>query len=264
MPEPIQHSDIAVETSQMIGLVEIRRPPNNFFDTALINDIADSFEALDRDPGCRAIVLASQGKAFCAGADLQSRPDQAQVIAGASRTGKHLYKEAVRLFRTRKPIIAAVQGPAIGGGLGLACMADFRVTCSEARFSANFTRLGFHPGFGLTATLPRLVGPQQAALLFYTGRRISGEEAVRIGLADLLVPLDQVRSAAQALALEIAQSAPLAVLSTRETLRRGLADAVEAATERELIEQEWLRRTEDFKEGVSATAERRLGNFHGR
>jgi enoyl-CoA hydratase/carnithine racemase len=264
MPDPIQHSDIAVELSRMIGTVEIRRPPNNFFDVALINGIADSFEALDRDPDCRAIVLASQGKAFCAGADLQSRPDQAQAIASASPTGKHLYKEAVRLFRTRKPIIAAVHGPAIGGGLGLACMADFRVTCSEARFSANFTRLGFHPGFGLTATLPRLVGGQQAALLFYTSRRISGDEAVRIGLADLLVPLEQVRSAAQALALEIAQSAPLAVLSTRETMRRGLADAVEAATERELIEQEWLRRTEDFQEGVRATAERRPGHFQGR
>src|SRR5690606_13245125 len=137
-------------------------------------------------------------------------------------------KEASRLFRTRKPIVAAVHGAAIGGGLGLACVADFRVTCQEARFSANFTRLGFHPGFGLTATLPRLVGPQMAALLFYTGRRIPGDEAVRIGLADLLVPQAEVRSAAEALATEIAQSGPLAVVATRETLRRGLADAVEA------------------------------------
>jgi enoyl-CoA hydratase/carnithine racemase len=177
---------------------------------------------------------------------------------------QHLYKEAIRLFRTRKPIIAAVQGPAIGGGLGLACMADFRVTCAEGRFSANFTRLGFHPGFGLTATLPRLVGQQMAAMLFYTGRRIGGEEAVRIGLADQLVPLAEVRSAAQALAAEIAQSAPLAVLSTRETMRRGFADAVEAATERELVEQDWLRKTEDFQEGIKSTAERRPGNFTGR
>ena len=116
-----------------------------------------------------------------------------------------------------------MHGAAVGGGLGLALVADFRVTCQEARFSANFNRLGFHPGFGLTATLPRLVGAQQAALLFYTGRRIPGDEAVRIGLADLLVPQAEVRSAAQALALEIAQSAPLAVMSTRETVRRGLS-----------------------------------------
>src|SRR5215475_1160307 len=144
----------------------------------------------------------------------------------------HLYMQAVRLFRARKPIVAAIHGPAIGGGLGLALVPDFRVTCTEARFSANFNRLGFHPGFGLTYTLPRLVGEQQAALLFYTGRRIPGDEAVRIGLADLLVPQAEVRSAAQALALEISQSSPLAVIATRETMRRGFVEAAEAATER--------------------------------
>src|ERR1051326_7546616 len=131
----------------------------------------------------------------------------------------HLYKEAIRLFRTKKPIVGAVHGAAVGGGLGLALVPDFRVTCTEARFSANFNRLGFHPGFGLTATLPRLVGAQQAALLFYTGRRIPGDEAVRIGLADLLVPQAEVRSAAQALALEIGQSSPLDVLAPRQTAR---------------------------------------------
>ena len=138
------------------------------------------------------------------------------------------------------------------------------MTCPEARFSANFSRLGFHPGFGLTTTLPRLIGTQRAALMFYTGRRIPGDEAVKMGLADLLVGESEVRTAAQELAAEIAQSAPLAVMSTRETLRRGLAEAVEAATERELVEQEWQRKTADFKEGIAAMAERRLPNFSGR
>jgi enoyl-CoA hydratase/carnithine racemase len=255
------HPDIGVETQARVGIVEIRRPPNNFFDKALIEQIATAFEAFDRDAEVRSVLLCAEGKAFCAGADFANRPATGAAEDGS---GKHLYKEAVRLFRTRKPIVAAVHGAAIGGGLGLACMADFRVTCKEARFSANFNRLGFHPGFGLTHTLPRLVGAQKAALLFYTGRRVPGDEAAAMGLADLLVPREDVRSAALALATEIAQSAPLAVVSTRETLRRGFADAVEAATERELIEQEWQRRTVDFREGVKATAERRLPDFKGK
>jgi enoyl-CoA hydratase/carnithine racemase len=252
--------DIGTALQDRVGLVEIRRPPNNFFDNALIAQIGDAFDAFDRDDACRAIVLAAEGKAFCAGADFANRP----ATGAAEGSGKHLYKEAVRLFRARKPIVAAVHGAAVGGGLGLALVADFRVTCKEARFSANFTRLGFHPGFGLTTTLPRLVGLQKAALLFYTGRRVPGDEAVAMGLADLLAPQAEVRAAALALAREIAESSPLAVVSTRETLRRGLADEIEAATERELVEQEWQRRTEDFREGVKAMAERRLPDFKGK
>jgi len=177
---------------------------------------------------------------------------------------RHLYKEAIRLFRTRKPVVAAVHGAAVGGGLGLALSADFRVTCAEARFCANFSRLGFHQGFGLSVTLPRLVGPQKAALLLYTGRRVPGDEAVTIGLADKLVAESDVRKEALALAGEIAISAPLAIQSIRETLRRGLADQVEAATERELVEQDWQRKTEDFREGVNAMSARRTPNFSGR
>ena len=263
MDSPTGFRDIGVSISGHVATVEIRRPPNNFFDNALIAEIGDAFDRFDDDPQCRAIVLAADGKAFCAGADFANRPDTGTADEGVD-AGKHLYKEATRLFRIRKPVVAAVHGAAVGGGLGLALVADFRVTCSDARFSANFNRLGFHPGFGLTTTLPRLVGPQQAALLFYTGRRIAGDEAVRIGLADVLVAQSEVRAVAHALAREIAQSAPLAVMSTRETLRRGLAEAIEASTERELVEQEWQRRTDDFKEGVKAMAGRRLPEFKGR
>jgi enoyl-CoA hydratase/carnithine racemase len=141
---------------------------------------------------------------------------------------------------------------------------DFRVACPEARFSANFTRLGFHPGFGLTVTLPAVIGHNNAALMFYTSRRVGGEEARAMGLADVLVPQDQVRDAAMKLAAEIAENAPLALVSTRATMRGDLADRVLKATEHELVEQTRLRKTDDFKEGVKATAERRLPNFSGR
>jgi enoyl-CoA hydratase/carnithine racemase len=258
--------DIAVERSGFVTLVEIRRPPNNFFDIALIRELAGAFEALDDDPGCRAIVLAAQGKAFCAGANYG---DGSALDRDGQRPGEdtqpvaHLYSEAVRLFRTRKPIIAAVHGPAVGGGLGLAMVADFRVTCPQARFCANFTRLGFHPGFGLTVTLPEVIGKTNAALMFYTSRRLGGEDAHRMGLADMLVAQDEVRATALGLAAEIAENAPLGVTATRATLRGALAERVHQATQHELAEQGRLRRTADFKEGVKAMAERRIPNFAG-
>lgn len=258
----MSYKDIAVSHADHVGTVEIRRPPHNFFDTALIAEIADAYAAL-ADEGARAIVLCAQGTAFCAGADFANRPATGTSDEAPGKVARHLYKEAMRIFRARLPVIAAVHGPAVGGGLGLAVSADFRVTCAEARFCANFNRLGLHPGFGLSVTLPRLVGQQQAALLFYTGRRIGGVEAHRIGLADMLVPAADVRHAAHELAAEIAASAPLSTQSTRESLRRGLADAVEAATERELVEQDWQRKTADFREGVKAMAERRAPKFGG-
>jgi len=112
--------------------------------------------------------------------------------------------------------------------------------------------------------LPALIGPSRAAMMFYTSRRIPGDEACRIGLADVLVPQADVRSAAQKLAAEIAECAPLGVMETRATLRAGLADRVRAATDIELEKQTRLRRTEDFKEGVSAVNERRMPKFVGR
>jgi enoyl-CoA hydratase/carnithine racemase len=224
-------------------------------------------EGADKDINIRAGVLAADGKSFCAGANFGdgSKLDKDGNRPNENQMGGHLYQEAVRLFHTKKPIVGAIQGPAIGGGLGLALVPDFRVTCPEGRFAANFTKLGFHPGFGLTYTLPRLIGDQQANMLFYTGRRLNGEEAVKIGLADMLVgTVAEVKPAAIALAKEISESAPLAVQETRATVRRGMADAVKAQTDHELAIQSELRKTEDFKEGVKAVAERRVANFQGR
>jgi enoyl-CoA hydratase/carnithine racemase len=251
--------DVSVQVGgDFVATVEVHRPPNNHFDTALIRSLAEAFEALDEDPACRAIVLCSEGKHFCAGADYGGQA--APAVSGS----RHLYDEAVRLFATRTPFVAAVQGAAIGGGLGLALAADFRVATPEARFAANFARLGFHHGFGLTVTLPAVVGQQRALELLYTGRRIPGEEALRIGLCDRLAPTSQLRAEARSLAAEVAVSAPLAVLSIRETLRGDLASRIRAATDREKVEQDRLRQSDDFREGVKAMAERRSPRFAGR
>ncbi len=258
--------DATVELSKdYVATVEIHRPPHNYFDDALIRSLADAFETLDKRPECRAIVLAAEGKSFCAGANFQSRPENNPLNQSQTPSGSNpLYLEAVRLFRCKKPVIAAIQGAAIGGGLGLSLVADFRVAAPEARFAGNFVKIGIHPGFGLTYTLPRLIGPQRAALMLLSGRRVDGETAVAWGLADQLSSMDKLRDDAHALAAEIAEAAPLALLSTRATLRDKLADAVEAQTRHELKEQTWLMKTEDHREGVKAVAERRSGNFIGK
>jgi enoyl-CoA hydratase/carnithine racemase len=253
---------IRVEVSDdHVATVEFERGDRNHFDAALVAGLADTFERLDANPGARAIVLCSAGRHFCAGADL-SGALSGKAPTAEGNTGS-LYEEAARLFATQTPIVAAVHGAAVGGGLGLALVADFRVAGPSTRFVANFSRLGLHQGFGITVTLPAVVGSQRAQDLLYTGRDVTGEEAASMGLCDRLTADDEVRSGAHTLAAEIAMSAPLAVVSIRQTLRGDLADRVRAATEKEQREQIRLAATADFVEGVSATAERRPPRFTG-
>ncbi len=253
-------SEVYLDRSGYVAIVEIRRGPDNFIDERSLGELASAFEACDSEPEIRCIVLCSEGKNFCAGVNFASTAgDPTSEISGAA-----IYRQALRLFRCVTPVVAVIQGAAVGAGLGLSLVADFRLGSPQTRFTANFNRLGIHPGFGLSVTLPRIVGAQHAAMLFYSGRRVGGEEAYAIGLLDQLAPHSELRAAALALAVEIAQSAPIAVVSTRRTLRRGLADSVSAALDRELAEQEAHFRTEDFKEGVKAMKERRAPVFASR
>jgi len=255
-----QYGDVSVATEGHVAILTFDRRPNNHVSVESMRDLADALVDIDATTDLRVSVLTTAGKVFCAGADLVS---PGGVGAEGMQGINPLYVEAVRLFSAKKPIVAAVQGAAVGAGLGLALVADFRVAAPEARFTANFVKLGFHPGFGITYTLPRLIGQQRAALLCLTGRRVTGEQAMEMGLADVLAPLDELQATAMRLAQEIAENAPLAVQSTRATFRQGIADAVKAQTDHELIEQSWLRKTKDFAEGVKSVSERRAGNFVG-
>jgi enoyl-CoA hydratase/carnithine racemase len=255
-----QYGEVAVSVEGHVAVLTFDRRPNNHVSVESMRALADALMDIDAETNLRVSVLTTAGKVFCAGADLVS---PGGVGAEGMQGINPLYVEAVRLFSAKKPIVAAVQGAAVGAGLGLALVADFRVAAPEARFTANFVKLGFHPGFGITYTLPRLIGEQKAALLCLTGRRVSGQEAVDMGLADVLAPLDELQAAAMQLANEIAANAPLAVQSTRATFRQGIAEAVKAQTDHELIEQSWLRKTKDFAEGVKSVNERRVGNFVG-
>ena len=256
----VQGADLSVTVQDGVGLLEMRRPPANYFDEALIGRIVDAARALDDDPGCRALVLASEGKHFCAGANFGDGGGFANDRVAVS---ERLYRRAAELFEIRTPIVAAVQGAAVGGGLGLACAADFRVADVNSRFVANFALLGFHQGFGLSVTLPELVGRQAAADMLLTGRVVRGEEAHRAGLVDRLCPPGAQREAAIEWARSLAAAAPLAVRSIRDTLRAGLPGRVREALEHELSEQARLWATRDCAEGIAANLERRTPVFRG-
>jgi enoyl-CoA hydratase/carnithine racemase len=244
----------------LVGTVEFHNPPDNYFDVDLIGRICGACEELAADGECRAIVLRSRGRHFCAGANFARR----DTLSGSGDNRPHLYEMALRLFDQPLPMVAEVQGAAVGGGLGLALAADFRVATPLAHFSANFSVLGFHQGFGLSITLPAAVGRQAALELLYTGRRVKGAEAYRLGLCDRLVEPEALHREAHALAAEIAAAAPLALRSIRETLRHDLVAQVRAVLPRERAEQERLMRSADWREGIAAARDRRTPRFAGR
>lgn len=230
---------------------------NNFFDITLLGRLVTAIEGATT-AGSRAVVLESAGKHFCAGMNFQ--PDKL-----VHRDGPHIYDEIVpRIFAQPLPLVAIVDGAAIGGGFGLAMAADFRVATPRARFAANFARIGVSHGFATTLTVPRIVGYQKATEILYTGRRIPGDEAYALGLCDHLVAPEDVSAYAHTLATDIATSSPLAVESIRRTMRAPLLDALPAALAEERREQDRLRATVDFAEGVAAYREKRLPVFLGR
>jgi 2-(1,2-epoxy-1,2-dihydrophenyl)acetyl-CoA isomerase len=238
-----RHGDVAVVT--------LHKPPHNLLTEPLLRRVADGVWGLP--DGVRAAVICSEGRSFCAGADFRSdeAPDPTDHGDFTTRTGA-FYQQAVRIFASPLPLVAAVQGAAIGAGFGLALACDVCVAGERAWFQANFVRLGIHPGFALSMTLPRAVGPGRAAELLLTGRRVPASEAERIGLVQRTVSSGHELDAALDVASGIAAGAPLAVGATRATLRHGLADAAREAMHHELEQQAALAGTADAVEGVRA------------
>ena len=256
---------LRTEVHGNVGVVIMDRPPHNFLNFRQIHDIADALEEMQNDMSIRCAVLAADGRSFCAGADFAGDGvggGDDEVVGGDATLA--LYQGSGRLFDVTLPIVGAIQGPAVGGGLGLAMVPDIRITCPDARFSANFASLGIHQGFGMSVTLPQLLGPSRSAQVLYSAKRYKGEEAVAIGLADECVPNEQVRERALEVATEIAANAPLALRAIKSTLRLGLGDRVREITQREAQLQAQLSASDDAKEGIAAVGERRAGNFKGK
>jgi 2-(1,2-epoxy-1,2-dihydrophenyl)acetyl-CoA isomerase len=254
-------SDYSIEVvhhGEYVAVVTFERPPLNFFTAELVGALASAIEELGIDGRTRAVLLRARGRHFCAGAQFGEGRGAGNLDVAA------LYREGARFFAQPLPIVAQLQGSVVGGGLGLALAADFRVGASNTRIAANFARIGLHHGFGLSVTLPRLVGPQRARDLLLTGRTVSAEEALSMGLCDAVADVSDVDPAALDMATMIASNAPLAVRAIRATLDRGLIGQITAATQLEHSEQRQLFATDDFAEGVAAARRGRAAVFRGR
>ncbi len=260
---------VGVHVEDHVAVVELQQGPHNFASAELLHAAVDAMLAAVGD-GARAVLLCSEGKSFCAGAQFSGGAGEKAASFGKyvqNDTGSEIgpfYEAALRVFEVTVPVVAAVHGPAVGAGFGLATACDLRVTCPEAFFATNFVKLGIHPGFGISVTLPELIGPAQAADLLLTGRRVGGDEAFALGLANRIVAQADVRSTALLLAKEIGANAPLAVQATRATLRDGLATRVRTALGHERRTQDWLSATADAEEGIASMLERRPPVFTGK
>jgi enoyl-CoA hydratase len=212
----------------------------------------------------RAVVVTGAGTAFCSGGDLDFLHTGEPLVWQIRDKMTGFYPQFLTLLDVDVPVIAAINGPAIGAGLCLALMADMRVAAEDAPLGMTFVRIGIHPGMMATALLSRAVTHTWAAELLYTGRVVTGVEALQIGLVNRAVPRERVLDEARALAGEVAQNAPLALRYLKEGLRLAFKQAAEKASAWEGFAQPVTMATEDVREGLTAVKERRRPIFRGR
>jgi enoyl-CoA hydratase len=245
-----------------VALVTLdRQEALNALNFALLAALTDALERLDRDPGCRAIVLTGAGdRAFAAGADIRELAEQTPI----SLTVDHHFHRWERIKRIRTPIVAAVRGFALGGGCELAMACDIIVAADDAQFGQPEIRLGVMPGAGGTQRLTRAVGKSRAMEMILTGRSIDAREAEARGLVARVVPAEATVDAALELAAEIAAMPPVAVLAAKEAVNRSDELPLEAGLEFERRNFFLLFASEDQREGMAAFADKRAPSWTGR
>jgi enoyl-CoA hydratase len=258
---------VLYEAAAGIATITLNRPENrNSMTPDVLAAFCDSVARARADRDLRAVILTARGQSFCAGADFRSMPGAA--TDGDPRLPHErsfsVYEPFLSVLDIEVPTIAAMNGHAIGGGLGLALVCDLRVANRDAKYGANFARLGLHSGMSISYLLPRIVGLPTAADLLFSGRILTGAEAAAIGLVHTAVAADEVAAEAARRARTIASAAPLAVRLMKKSLYRGLDWNPRAAAEAEAWAQSATLATEDSREGIQALLEKREPVFKGR
>ncbi len=256
---------VLYEGTNRVGVVTLNRPDErNAMTPGLLDAFSVAIGEARRDDGIRCLVITGTGRCFSAGADLRSSMQRSDLGKPSSDASFAMYEPFLQVLDIEVPVIAAMNGHAVGGGFGLTLLADIRVANVGAKYGANFARLGIHSGLGISYLLPRIVGVARASELLFTGKLIRGAEALRIGLVTHAEEAEQVLPTAMSLAREIAASAPAAVKQMKASIRRGLRWEIREAALHEAKLQAASLTTEDAKEGVSAVLEKREPEFNGR
>ncbi|MEZ4265843.1 MAG: enoyl-CoA hydratase/isomerase family protein [Myxococcota bacterium] len=253
-----------------IGVITLDRPDNrNSMTPELLEGFAAAADQAIADGSARVVVITGTGRCFSAGADFRSQIQADGEAEGrtpqAHERSYAMYRPFLRVLDIEVPVIGALNGHAIGGGFGLSLVCDLRIAEAKSLYGANFAKLGLHPGMAISYVLPRLIGPAKAAELLFTGRRITGAEALEIGLVnDVAAGGDAVLSAAMAMAADIAASAPIAVRMMKRTFYAGLGWDVRRGAMDEAFAQAVTVDTDDAREGMKALLDKRVPEFRGR
>lgn len=255
---------VLLEQRGFVSLVTLNRPDNrNSMTSELLNGFQDIVKKLKDNNDARAVVITGNGHCFSAGADFRSQVQIADDMSLPHEKSYNIYKPFLSVLDIEVPVIAAMNGHAVGGGFGLAMACDLRLVHASSKYGANFCKLGISPGMGLSYSLPAHVGHAKASELFYTGKLFSGHEAYLWGLA-LSVHENDVLSHALNLAASIAQNAPLALKTTKKLLQPFHRDSLISAAKKEAVYQAEILNTPDAIEGMQALLEKREPHFNGK
>lgn len=259
MPDPA----VRFSASNAIGVLTLNRPDNR---NSMTPELLDSFGAASekaRAADLRCLVITGTGTCFSSGADFKSTLQRDGSHRAPNERSYAMYEPFLSLLDIAVPVIGALNGHAVGGGFGLALICDLRIGARDAKYGANFVRLGLAPGMAISYLLPRLVGVARANELLFTGRLVDGDEAERLGILNRAVTAAAVLDEALALARSIAGNAPLAVRATKRAIQRGLALQIRDAARLEAYAQAETLATDDAREGIAALLAKRTPNFTG-
>lgn len=259
---------VVVTKDEGVAIIKLNRPHvYNAFNEQLSHEFMDALKNVAEDSSVRAIVITGEGKAFCSGQDLNDRKtlhDQGETVSLGDSV-RNRYNPMIKMvYHMEKPVIAAVNGAAAGAGCSLALACDMRFITPETRFIQAFVNIGLIPDSGSTFFLPRLIGSARAFELAVTGKEVRGEEAVDIGLANYIVPAEQLLDEAIAFAKKLAKGPTVAISLIKKAIRQTWTQTLEEALEFEAVAQDIAGKTEDFKEGVQAFTQKRKPEFKGK